>query len=230
MVAMKQKEKNTYVCGGYQKFGLKHCHANTVPEAVLTDYLIETICERMRRPANMKALRGELRRQVDACRSKDMLASSPARMRKALKRLDDEIQDTLRELKRTPDDLYPLMVEDLRKLREQKAALEKADKERSKAQERTAEAPEEIVEQAIGRLQTLRQEIREYKPAVARQALAQFCARIDLFFTHTKRGKLTVSRLEKGNLQFKLAPPLVTGTMRPCLLVEGVSMKSSPKP
>jgi DNA invertase Pin-like site-specific DNA recombinase len=192
-----------YVCSSYSEYGKHKCHRNPIHESAVLGFLIPKICEAILSPANFDRLKVELERQAGRRNKPD---HTPLKqVRAAVARLDRDIVAAVRELKRTPDDLYDLAVAHVRELRDQRQCAA-VDLEAAEARAKGPRADAaEIVTKAIGRLQTLRDTLTAADPAVAREALNQVCERIDLWFDHIRQTKQVRSRFSKGLVRFRVA-------------------------
>jgi predicted transcriptional regulator len=132
-----------------------------------------------------------------------------------MSKLDKEIKAAAKELKRTPDDLYELAVEDLRDLRTERdrvaATLEAAEAASSKPQA----SADKRATKAIAALQRLAKAITSTDNAVAREALAETVERIEVWFDHVQHKKLTRSHFRKGIISFRKPSGLMTPATRP---------------
>lgn len=199
-----------YCCSTYNTFGSakkgsphRGCQRNLVHQGQILPFLIEKIQELVLAPANLARLRAEVDRQLDQ-RSRDKAPPvNTAKAKANVAKLDKDIAAAAAELKRTPADLYDLVVADLRELQAEReraaASLEAATATRTKGQEKYA--PQ--AERAIEAIQRLAGSLKSIDRAVVREALNRICARIDLWFEHTQSEKQTRSYFERGIIIFR---------------------------
>jgi len=192
-----------YVCSSYNASGKHKCNRNAIHESVLLDFIIEQIQERLLSGDNMKRLQAAVNKE-----SRKQATSQPvdlADVRARLGRLDADIKAAARELKRTPDDLYDLAVDDLRELRTKRetvaAELEALE---SNANAKSAKGGSPMAK-ALQSLQRLSERLRAADPTIAKDAIWRCCERIDLWFEHVQHEKIVRSCFRKGVAKFRVA-------------------------
>ena len=143
-----------------------------IHEAPLLDYIVGQIQNRLLAPENFQRLKDELRRQVAKRRTAGD-DGNPKRMRARLAKLDEEIKAAVKELRRTPDDLYPLAVDEIRGLRAERDTLASAvDAHEARQRVRTGDADTDVAK-AIAAVEALRVRLTDTNPAVAREAIGR---------------------------------------------------------
>jgi site-specific DNA recombinase len=206
-----------YVCGTYHRHGTHGahgCNRNLIHETPILTFLGENIRETILAPKNFEKLRAAVNRKVKA-RQKSEPADT-TRMRKQLTNLDGDLKKAMTELRRTPDDLYDLAVDEVRQIRQRRdnVAAELTDAE---SRQDAHTSPVEIdVERVLGRVQALREGLSSVDPAVSRNVLSELCERVDLWFEHTKfNGKnsrpMVRSKFARGLVSFTSANLLPHG-------------------
>jgi site-specific DNA recombinase len=203
-----------YACSSYNANGKHKCFRNVIHEKPLLDYLVGQIRDRLLAPENFGRLRAEMRRQL-VCRSTTGGAEDAKRLRARLTALDSEIKSAVKELRRTPDDLYALAVDELRELRNtrEKLAADLAALEgRQKGDLRDIDSD---VAKALKSVETLKERLVDADPAVAREALGRACERIDLWWEHRHFQKQTRSYFKKGLIRFHDVSDSLRLTNRP---------------
>ena len=198
---------------GRHRSGGRGCNRNLIHQGQLLPFLIQKIQELVLAPANFGRLQAEVKRQIG--KRADGPADGKGALRAKIAKLDKEIKAAAAELKRTPDDLYDLAVEDLRGLRV------KRDRAATglEALEARVLRPQADVEQrakrAIGDIQGLSENLKSADPATVRETLNQICEKIELWFDHTKSAKQTRSFFRKGMVHFRKPTDLYGPASRP---------------
>ena len=196
-----------YCCSTYNIHGNRGCNRNLIHQTQLLPFLIEKIQELVLAPANFERLRAEVRRQLGK-QAEPPTGNSKA-VRARLAGLDREIKAAAAELKRTPDDLYDLAVEDLRGLRDKRtrtaAELEALEAHVARPKSDVAQR----AERAIVAIKGLGEGLKSTDPAIVRETLNRICERIDLWFDHKKSPKHHAVLFPQGNDPFQTTFRLV---------------------
>lgn len=137
-----------------------------------------------------------------------------AGQRKRLADLDRDIAAAVKELKRTPDDLYPLAVEDLRTLRKEREALNAKLQATSGTSNAAADDNAQAVKQALARVTRLREALRAADPRTVRHALGELVERIDLWFEKIPGKKIVRTAFASGKVQLRDTSHLLSLTGR----------------
>lgn len=216
MYAMERPRKNgkpadtsdqLYSCSTYHGQGSHGCHRNLIHQAPLLEFLVARIRERMESPETMAKIKADVERL--AGRGRRESAGDDKTLEARAAKLDSEIAAAVKELKRTPDDLYDLAVSDLRSLRsERQKTADELSARKGRPLDRQGEAAE-VVAKGLAQLARLRERITDANPKVARHALQQIVERIDLWFEHVQGEKITRSVFKKGVIKFSPVFPLV---------------------
>ena len=207
----------TFCCSTYNTFGVKNaqgkgCQRNLIHQSALLPFLMEKIQELILAPANLDRVRTEIERQLG--QQHEVPSTEAPRLRAKIAKLDKDIKAAAAELKRTPDDLYELAVEDMRGLR--------ADRERAST---TLEALESVVprakasaskkaDAAIAAVHKLDKGLHAADPSIVREALNQVLERIDVWFDHQHSAKRTRSYFCRGIVRLRKPTPLFRHTSR----------------
>jgi site-specific DNA recombinase len=200
----------TYACTTYNQQGTHGCYRNMVHERPLLDFVVPKLIELLSTAANAHRLEQEVNRQLRAREADrgDQLAAGYQGERRELNRLlaekGKDIDLAVSRLKRVPDDLYSLAVDELRTLRQEHDVL----KGQMRAAQTRSQKPKDNLDakarHVLAGLTRLRERIQNADPAVAREALARVLERIDCTFEHQHHPKQTRSRFSKGVISFKV--------------------------
>ena len=190
-----------YVCSSYNANGKHKCFRNVIHEKPVLDYLIGQICNRLLAPENFERLRAEVRRQLKT-RNKAEGIGDLKSLRARIAKTDEEIKAAVKELRRTPDDLYELAVDELRDLRTSRDKLGKQLASLESRQKSQLGDIDSEVGRALAAIDTLKERITDADPSVVREALSRTCERIDLWFEHQHFKKQTRSFFKKGLIRF----------------------------
>ncbi len=219
-VGDKKVPERVFACSSYNSNGKHKCFRNMIHERPLLEYLVGEISNRLLAPENFERLRAELRRQLNDRRNGDG-ADDGKRLKSQIAKLDDEIKAAVKELKRTPDDLYDLAVEELRDLRSSREKLDGQLKDREGRQKHRGGSVESEVARALKAIDTLRERITSADPSIVREALSRVCERVDLWFDHEQQKSQVRSRFKRGVIRF--------GNVSDSLRLTGPSWRSFPR-
>jgi chromosome segregation ATPase len=201
-----------FCCSTYNSHGNRGCNRNIIHQAQLMPFLVEKIQELILAPKNVERLRTKVKQQLSQQSTEH--APNTKALRSRLAALDKDIKAAAAELKRTPDDLYTLAVDDLRELRTKRDRLT-AELE---ALEATVPRPKGDIgkrtDQAIAAIQWLGEGLASADPARVREVLNQIVERIELWFDHEKSAKLTKSYFRKGVIHFRKPTSLLARANR----------------
>ena len=204
-VPRKKKGSNVvdriYTCSTYNGRGAKACNRNPIHEAPLLAYVVDKLQATLLAPENFERLQGEVERQAEHRRQTE--PSDLKRNRVQLGKLDQEIKAAVRELRRTPDDLYDLAVAALRDLRSRREKLDGILNDQESRCAVVDSSDDVLVKKAIGRLQTLNECLSSADPRLVREALYQTVDRIDLTFENVQHKKMVRSHFKRGIVRFK---------------------------
>ena len=150
---------------------------------------------------NFERLRTELHRHAKGRREIDG-ADTAKRLRTQIGNLDPEIKAAVKELRRTPDDLYELAVEELRELRSKRESLGNQLEELEGQQRGRVRSVESEVAQALKAIDALKGRITAADPSIVREALSRVCERVDLWFDHEQQKSQVRSRFKRGVIRF----------------------------
>lgn len=211
-----------YCCATYNNHGRKPenrpdlpgCHRNIIHQAQMVPFLVGKIQELLLAPANVDRLRDAIRLQASSGHGDG--AKDIARLRARVAKLDRDIRDAAKELKRTPDDLYELAVEDLRELRTERDRVAASLEASEAASAKPMASADKRAQQAIAGIQRLAKAITSADPEIAREALAQTVERIEVWFNHVKHAKLVRSEFSRGIVTFRKPSGLIAPATRPC--------------
>lgn len=172
--------ERTYWCSTYHHQGKAYCTRNLIHESAILDYLIQQLQEAVLNPATIAKLGESLARQLAEKQKRP--AADLAGQRKRLAELDRDISAAVKELKRTPDDLYGLAVEDLRQLRKERQALNATLEATRGNGMASADDNAQAVETALAHVTRLREALKAADPKTVRHALGEMVERVDLWF------------------------------------------------
>ncbi len=186
---------------GKQACGPTACYRNPIHQAQLVPYLVEKIQELLLAPTNVNRLRAEIKKQLAG--RNGSAAADVGHLRTKLVKLDKEIVAAARELKRTPDDLYDLAVQDMRQLRHQREQAATTLEALESATPQGKQDADKRAQRAIDAIQRLGKRLTSADPATVREAFNQVVDRIDLWFDHKHSAKQTRSFIRKGLIRFR---------------------------
>ena len=171
-------------------------------EGALLDLLIEKLCEKVFDFDEIERLRAEIERQIaQNAQPRPDDKRLAGQLQRSLSRLDSNMKAAAAELKRTPHDLYDLVVADLRDLRSKRdRTLERLTEVRRRCAEKASSPGEETLERTIERLHALRNGLLDVDPILVRRSMRQIVDRIDVWFTHKENTTRRRSRFERGTI------------------------------
>jgi hypothetical protein len=197
-----------YTCSG-PKVKPGTCQSYALDEHVIVKALVDKLLSEYLSGDRLTKLEAKLREKAE---SRHQGAPQQAgRLRARLEGMDKEIRQAVKNLLRCPDNV-DLLNEELARMRSRRdeAARELA------AAERDATVPEEEVsarvQEGIGNLYRLRDELRAMTPKLRenaekfREVVKRLCSRVDLFFEAEARGRRLWYRCVRGIV--KLRPVL----------------------
>lgn len=193
--------ERTYWCSTYHHQGKAACTRNLIHESAILDYLIQQLQEAVLTPANMTKLAGSLERKVVAKRQRPV--ADLAAQRKHLADLDRDIAAAVKELKRTPDDLYDLAVDDLRTLRKERQGINATLEARRGTTTAAADDNAQVVQEALARITRLQQALKAADPRTVRHALGELVERIDLWFDRIPSAKMIRTAFSQGKIKLR---------------------------
>jgi DNA invertase Pin-like site-specific DNA recombinase len=191
-----------YCCGNYNLHGRAGgCSCNTVRETRMLDILIRVIQDEFLKPANLRALNAEIRRQEEAERAgRERPAADLDRRIGELTRKSDE--GTERWLS-APPSLTAVLGAKLEQWRQELEALEARGRELAKPAASAADLDRAVDAIAAG-LATLRERVGDADAAAVREVLRGMVERVELFFRREPFGrKREKSVLERGTVYLR---------------------------
>jgi DNA invertase Pin-like site-specific DNA recombinase len=200
--------KRIYTCGGYIRFGKGHCNKNTTQEWVIVRLLIRKMQEMFLDPGNLQKLRDEMRSLEAANRSEDNLE----RQRKRLGQLDSKLARGSARLLEVRPEIFANVSAALADVRRERDALA-AEIERVQ-QESPVDDLERTIADAEAVLWNLQEALKAEDMPLLRETLRALVDRVQLFWTHEKRAKLTRSRLERGIIHLRPQRELCYSSVR----------------
>jgi hypothetical protein len=197
MLGTTRNGHRVYNCGNYVRYGLARCHINTIRETVLVEMLIRKIQQLFLDPDNLQKLRDEVRAQETANRSEE----TKHQLQKRLDGLERKIAAGSERLFELPKEILP----------EASAALARLKRERDGVKEEMArldrESPVDDLETAIAAaekaLWQLQSAWQDKDLALLRRVITETFSHVDLYFTHKRQGKRTLSELERGVIHLR---------------------------
>ena len=194
------KDEKFYQCSTYCKRGNHGCRRNLFRESSAIDFLIPKIQDTVLSPNNLVRLNAAVRKLI-LCKQK----SAPADVRSVQEQLakaETELNCAMRELKRVPDDLYEMAVEEARYLKATRDSLARQLSEAEGRQNETSDDVDRLTEKALSGLISLRERLQSAEDRVARGALKAIVAGIDLEFEHVQHAKIIRSHFKQGTVRF----------------------------
>jgi site-specific DNA recombinase len=199
--------ERTYWCSTYHHQGTHACTRNLVHESAILGLLIPKLQEAILNPLNVE----RLKKAIEQKKAKPLRSAiNIPGMRKRLTELDREIAAAVKELKRTPDDLYDLAVDDLRTLRKERERVCDTLTADDAASTRGKVESAKSVSDALARIKRLTEALTSAEPRTVRYALGELVERIDLWFDRIPGKKMIRSALKRGRIKFKESSQLVT--------------------
>jgi hypothetical protein len=186
-----------YCCGGYNTYGKSLCNFNTIDENLLVDVLVRKIQERFLKPANLDALRQEIRNQTQQATLEDR--AKLKKLETQLVALDRQIASgTRRLLTEENEDLVPGLRAHLVVMHKERAALAAEIQQASKAGPQL-NCNEGLVDLALAQMARL-QEAAQNKDdrSGLRAVLQEMVSAIELWFDHKQVGRETRCQFARG--------------------------------
>ena len=182
------KEERVFICATYEstlvEIGERACNRNAIFEDRLRTFLIDRIQNDVLSDENLTRFHEKLFLAI--AESNDSPDDEIKTTKRALKKLDSEVDRAVVNLRRATDDLYDVMADDLRavKGRRDELASELAAIQKRKSGKRTAK---NIADDAVAMLTRLRETLADdtISLALARETLNLLVDRIELRFTHS---------------------------------------------
>jgi DNA invertase Pin-like site-specific DNA recombinase len=206
----KRLSYRSYVCGKYNLYRRAGCANNTILERMVLDIVLRVLRLEFLKPANLKALKAEIRRQEAeerAGREKPVAA-----IERRIAEMDRKINEGTERWLTAPPSLTGMLGTKLEQWRQERERLE-AER---RAVAKPAASPEDLdaaVETIAAELATLRDRADNLPAAEAREVIRQMVERAELWFKHVPYGrKRTISKLDHGRIHLRpellLAPPV----------------------
>jgi DNA invertase Pin-like site-specific DNA recombinase len=194
-----------YVCATHLRYPAL-CGRQSIREDRLLDLLIRRLQEEYLAPERLEELRAELKRQATKRRQTPQPDDS-GRLKAEIAALGKRIEVGRARALQAPDDAtFALYNQQLAEWVQEKTKLEA----RLQALERTQTLPvpdvAQMVDEAVKRLETLRERLQQAKPELLAEVLGEMVARIDVYFEEKPKVKGGWRRVEKGVV--KLRPQL----------------------
>jgi site-specific DNA recombinase len=200
----------THWCSTYHHHGTHGCTRNLVHEKAILGFVIPKIQEMLLSPETVERLTRSLIKQA----GRTKVDGAPA-LRKRIAVLEGEIAGAVRELKRTPDDLYDLAIAEVRKLRGERDAAVAALNATEARHGANGQEADACVRAALERATRLREALGSADRRAVRHALGEIVERIDLFFEPIPGAKITRSALTRGVVRFQKGSQLLARDNRP---------------
>lgn len=191
-----------YWCSTYHHHGVHACTRNLVHEGPLLDYLLPRLQRMFLSRQNLTRLTEAIRQKVN--HPAPILDLKALRQRAAA--LDQDIAAAVRELKRLPDDLHALAVEDLRRLRRERELLQASIDATGVKPSWDTEA---AVKRTLAYAKTLQEQIASSDRDQLRHALAQLVDRIEVWFEPLPGRRQTRSEFVRGVVHLRQDSQLV---------------------
>ena len=197
MVGSKRRHGRVYTCRNYNDRGRKACTCNAVKQVDLARLVTAKLEEYLLSPEILEGIRERIIRKLTSDAPPD---PRPA-MKEQLRNLDKEIRSNFKELKRLPNDLHALAVEELRALKESRDRI--AQNLESYNPPRSLAPTTRDVDRVIGRLAEFGKHLQSTDTNKVRHAFQQLIERIDLRFRVKSSQKWGRTELTKGVLQLR---------------------------
>jgi DNA invertase Pin-like site-specific DNA recombinase len=170
----------TYVCGGYSQKGLTVCRRHFVRENEVVDVLVRKLQDTFLEESNLAELRNEIRRQLAP--SAPTSSADTGRLQARIEKLSKQIDKGAEKLLTAPADLTSILTAKLQSWQKERDELQRQAGTHRTAPGATETDVEEIIGEAIGELQALRERLAEADPALLRNVLRQLVARVEFWF------------------------------------------------
>jgi site-specific DNA recombinase len=175
-----------YVCGKYNLHRRAGCSCNTILERVVLDAVLKTIQDEFLKPANLKALKAEIRRQEEAERAGRERPA--ADLERRIAELDRKIDQGTEKWLMAPPSLTGVLGTKLDQWRTERERLE-AERRAVAKPAANVEDLDAAVEQIIAGLATLRDRADDLPAAESREVIRQMVERVELWFRHVPYGR-----------------------------------------
>ena len=126
-----------------------------------------------------------------------------SQLRRQIAKLDKKITTVLKDLRRTPNDLYDLAAADIRRICDQRDHMNAQLASEENVLDSHEANIDDAANQVLKQLYKLNDTVKVADPRVARGALQTIVERIDLWFEHQHLDKITRSTFKKGLVTFK---------------------------
>jgi DNA invertase Pin-like site-specific DNA recombinase len=194
LVGATRRRGREYLCCGYLTYGKGYCQRNNVPEAAALRAILGKLRDAFLDPDNLQRLRAEVAELEAQRRGDGNLRLLRARSDELARKIDQGNEN----LAVLPADRIPGVVAKLREWEK--------DREAVLAELREAESgsPVEDLERRIKAaeeaLWTLQEAVQAEDLPLLRQVLQEMLVKAVLYWTHEERGRLTFSRVHRGEL------------------------------
>jgi DNA invertase Pin-like site-specific DNA recombinase len=194
LVGTTRGKQREYRCCGYMTYGKGYCQRNNIAERVILKAILAKLRAAFLDPDNLRDPRAE----VVALQTERRGERNLRRLRTLADDLSRKIDQGNENLAILPSDRIPGVVAKLREWEKEREAV-LAELRRAEADDPTGRLEERIkaAEEALWRLE---EAIRDDDKPLLRQVLREMLVRAVLFWTHEERGKLTFSRILRGEL------------------------------
>jgi DNA invertase Pin-like site-specific DNA recombinase len=196
-----------YMCRTYQQGGKAACFENGVPETPL----LACVAQKIREHYCSAEARREVREALTAEHEADGVAAhESARLRKQIAELAVKIDRGAARVLEAPDDLVPTLYRKLEELRAEQTRLRAELETLTARKTRTRQEAAEEMRQAMRALDELEEHFQRLQGAELRELIQAFVDRVELYFEHGRRGKLTSSRFVRGEIVLRPEPSRMT--------------------
>jgi site-specific DNA recombinase len=195
----KKKTHRYYFCSGnHHRPGT--CQDYSIREDRILPFVIKKLQEEYLNPERLESLHQELRRQNT--QSQETQPKQGERLRAKLATLDKDISRAVQNLKRAPENVVGLLLEELSQLQSERVRVEGEIKALEAHQAAPSEDKAQRLDKTFAQLQELSRHLKHAKPEKLRAALAMIVQHIKLFFEDGPRRKKQWFKFSHGVFTF----------------------------
>jgi site-specific DNA recombinase len=188
-----------YQCRTYGRSGSSSCYCNWVEEKPLADYVARRILDEYLSDEALDRLRKAIRQEQKPKPAKSAKVQV-AKIRKRIKVLDQKIDQGAEKVLDASPKVAEVLLAKIEELRDERDRLKVDLKAGQRPRRDEAPVDEAEVEKAIRALRKLRAVFERADREEVRQLIRSFISRIEIEFSHGKRGKLVSSKIESGRI------------------------------
>jgi site-specific DNA recombinase len=186
----KRTGERYYTCSTYKRHKGCSCYSNIITEDVLLEKITETLQREYLNPEKLAELRQEMEAQLRTL----VDGGEVERLRRQARKLSDQIDRGNENLALLPPDRHPGVIAKVRQWEEERDQLQKRARDLEQGEARVQEA----LKLAEAHLWRLREGLLSGAPEKAQAVIREAVSKVELHYTHAKRGKLNQSTFHRG--------------------------------